>query len=236
LLGSIPLLPHPRLVEQKLEIIIRYSGRRECPGTLKARTINVAAAESMCSRESYNFLVIETGQEEINEQEIEVLYLHIPHAVKNTSKVVRALSSIRETSIRCSMGSETVDTTWAPGNLGTSHFLYEKSKDKYIAVDKKRTNLNCGNTSESPKITIAYPRELLLDFFHKVASDVQTCIGTMDRLRLKAHGSVVAIRNSNIRKQESLRNKPRLGHLPPVLLSLSYVPEACQARRRITGP
>jgi len=67
LFRSIPPLPHPRLLEQKLEIIVRYSSRRECPGTLKARTINVAAAEGMCTRESDDFLIIETGKEEVNE-------------------------------------------------------------------------------------------------------------------------------------------------------------------------
>jgi hypothetical protein len=78
LLGSIPLLPHPRLVEQKLEIIVRYSGRRECPGTIKAGTINVAAAESMCTRESNDFLVIETGKKRLINERLKICIFTYP--------------------------------------------------------------------------------------------------------------------------------------------------------------
>ena len=96
----------------------------------------MAAAESMCTGESDNFLVIETGKKRLMNERLKIISSHVPHAVKDASKVVRALSSIRETSIRCSLGSETVNATRAPGNLGASHFLYEKKVRKvYLAAD-----------------------------------------------------------------------------------------------------
>ena len=66
------------------------------------------------------------------------IYLHVPHTIEDTSKVVCALSSIGEASIWCSLGSKTVNATRTPRNLGASHFLYNKREEKYKAVHGKR--------------------------------------------------------------------------------------------------
>lgn len=92
----------------------------------------------------------------------------------DVSNVLRALRSIRETTIRSGIGSESVNTTGTPGDLRASHFL------------------DGSNTSEGPKITIADPWVLLLDFFHHLASNMEAIVSSMERLGFEAHGCKVA--------------------------------------------
>lgn len=159
LLGTVPLPPHPRLVKEQLEEVIRQRRRGERPGSIEARTIPVATTERMSTRERDNLLVIE------------------PHTAENPPQVVRALGSIRETTVWSGLGSEPVDTSGAPGDLGTAHLL------------------DGSNAGQSPQIAVRDPGELLLEGLEELASNVQTGVGTVLRLRGEPHCSVVANQN-----------------------------------------
>lgn len=52
-------------------------------------------------------------------------------------------------------------------------------------------NLNSADTRESPEVTIADPREFLLDLFHHIASDIKTVVGTVQRLGLESHSCII---------------------------------------------
>lgn len=62
--------------------------------------------------------------------------------------------------------------------------------------EKKKSYLNCGDTTKSPEVTIAYPGMLLLDLLHEVASDVKTVVGAVFGFRFKTHGSIVTVMSS----------------------------------------
>lgn len=53
---------------------------------------------------------------------------YIPHTVEDGPQVVWALWSIREAAVGGSLGRETVNSAWAPGNRRTSHFLQRDPK------------------------------------------------------------------------------------------------------------
>ena len=53
--------------------------------------------------------------------------------------------------------------------------------------------LDCGDTGESPKVTIAYPRELVFDLLKHSSCNVQASISAMEGLGFEAHSSVVAV-------------------------------------------
>jgi hypothetical protein len=54
------------------------------------------------------------------------------------------------------------------------------------------SDLNGSNATEGPQIAIANPRMLLLDLLHESASDVETCVGTMEGFGFEAHCCEVA--------------------------------------------
>ncbi|KAJ3508430.1 hypothetical protein NMY22_g16622 [Coprinellus aureogranulatus] len=108
-----------------------------------------------------------------------------------------------------------------------------RSEGSFLWALSRYTNLDGGDTTESPEVTVGDPRELLLDLLHQVASDVETSVGTVKGLGFESHGSIVAGAHS---QDGTELISQRCTNLPPVLDSLSYVPDECQASRRRTGP
>lgn len=98
-----------------------------------------------------------------------------PHAIKDIPEMIGTLGGVWETTIGSGLRGKTVDTPGAPWDMWASHLL------------------DSGNTSQSPEITITYPRELCLDLFHELTSNVQTSVGAVQRFWLEPHSCVVAV-------------------------------------------
>lgn len=59
LLRSVPLLPHPLLIEEEFVVLVTNGDGREGPRSIESRAIRVASAQSVRTRKSNDFLVIE---------------------------------------------------------------------------------------------------------------------------------------------------------------------------------
>lgn len=92
--------------------------------------------------------------------------------------------------------------------------------------------LDSSDTSKGPEITITDPRILCLDLLKESSRNIQSVIGTVQRLGFEPHGGIIAMKI--ICKERFAHIE--LTHLPPVPVALSYVPELCQAKRTRTGP
>jgi hypothetical protein len=108
------------------------------------------------------------------------------------AEVVLSQSCVRETTVWGRICGKAIDTTRTPRDLRASHFL-DRNKLTRPSEIYETTDLDGSNTTESPKITITYPFEFLLDFLHYTTGDMETSVGTMKGLGLKTHGSIVAI-------------------------------------------
>lgn len=84
------------------------------------------------------------------------------------------LRRVGETLVGSDVLGVAVNASGSPRDLGASHFLHG------------------GNATERPEVAVRDPGELCFDFFHDITSDVQTSICAVERLGLKAHGSIVA--------------------------------------------
>ena len=58
---------------------------------------------------------------------------------------------------------------------------------------RSQADLNGGDTTESPEVTVAYPIKFFLYLLHNAASDVETIVGTVRGLGVEAHGRIVAV-------------------------------------------
>jgi hypothetical protein len=105
LLGAVPLLVSPLLVEQQLVVVVGHGGGREGPWAVEAGAISVAAAQSVRAGQSNHFLVAET------------------HASENGADVAAVLGCVGETTIWCAEAEIAVGAAGAVGDLGTLHLL-----------------------------------------------------------------------------------------------------------------
>lgn len=105
LLGAVPLLPLPLLVEEELVVVVGQNGGGEGPGTIEAGAVGVAAAESVSTGKSNDLLVVEA------------------HAVEDVAEMVLGLGGIGKTTIGSAGSDVTVLTAGAVGNLGAKHLL-----------------------------------------------------------------------------------------------------------------
>jgi hypothetical protein len=79
--------------------------------------------------------------------------------------------------------------------------------------------LNSSNSTESPQISVANPGIFFLDLFHEVSGNVQASIGSVERLGLKTHCGIVAVRSFDKLLVVLISNIST--DLPPELVSLS---------------
>lgn len=105
LLGTIPLLVRPLLLEEQLEVVVGQGSGREGPGAVKAGAVGVAAAEGVGAREGDHGTVIES------------------HAAKDGADVAAILGGIGQTAIRSAEGDITIGTASTVRNLRTLHLL-----------------------------------------------------------------------------------------------------------------
>lgn len=105
LLGTVPLLPVPLPVHKELVVIVGQDSWREGPGTIKARSVGVASAQSVGAGKGNNLLVVEA------------------HAVENVPQVVLSLGGVRKAAIRCTGSYISVRATWSVWDLGSQHLL-----------------------------------------------------------------------------------------------------------------
>lgn len=118
LLRTVPLLPVPLLIQQKLIVVVGDNSWGESPRTIETTAISVATTKSMSTTQGYDFLVIES------------------HAAKDSPQVLVTLGGIWETSIRCASRSFLVLTTWSERNDWALHLLdrADTSQDPEIRV------------------------------------------------------------------------------------------------------
>lgn len=105
LLGAIPLLPLPLLVEKELVVVVGQDGGGEGPGAVVTAAVGMAASKGVGTRQSDDLLVVEA------------------HAVEDVAEVVLALGSIGETAIRSAGSDIPVGATRAEGDVGAQHLL-----------------------------------------------------------------------------------------------------------------
>jgi len=117
-----------------------------------------------------------------------------PHAVEDVSQVVSSLSRVWQTTVWSGVDSKTVNATRAPGDVGASHLL------------------DGGNTSKSPQVTVADPRELLLDLLHERTSDIQSSVSAMQGFGFETHGGVVAELHQKLRHLDPKNDRPHTFH------------------------
>lgn len=99
----------------------------------------------------------------------------VPHTAEDVPDMRSALAGVRETAVRGGIFGKTINTSWPPWDLGSSHLL------------------DGSNTTKGPQVTVADPRELRLDLLQQGSCNMQAVIGIVDGLGLEAHGSIVAI-------------------------------------------
>ena len=118
LLGAVPLLPLPLLVQQEGVVVVGEDGGGEGPGTLETAAIAMAAAEGVCSSERDDLLVVEA------------------HAVEDASEVVLGLGSVRKTAVGSTGRNVLIGPAWAVGDLGAHHLLdgCDATEDPEIGV------------------------------------------------------------------------------------------------------
>lgn len=105
LLGAVPLLVSPLLLEKELVVVIGQGSGREGPGTVVAGTVSMAATEGMSTRQGDHGTVIKA------------------HAAKDGANVAAALAGIGQTTIGSAEGDVTVGTASAVGDLRALHLL-----------------------------------------------------------------------------------------------------------------
>lgn len=126
LLGAVPLLPLPLLVEKELVVVVSHDGRGEGPGAVEAGAVGVAAAESVSTGKSNDLLIVEA------------------HAVEDVAEMVLGLGGIRKTAVGSAGSDITVLATGAVGDLGALHLLdgADTGKDPEVGVGDPR-ELGC---------------------------------------------------------------------------------------------
>jgi hypothetical protein len=105
LLGAVPLLVSPLLFHEELVVVVGKDGRGEGPGARETGAVGVAAAESVGTGESDDFLVVEA------------------HTVEDGAEMLLLLGSIRETAVGSAVRNITVVAAGSPGDLGALHLL-----------------------------------------------------------------------------------------------------------------
>ena len=122
LLGAVPLLPLPLLLDQQAEVVVGQDGGGESPGTSEAGAVSVAAAEGVGARQSDNLLVVEA------------------HAVEDVAEVVGALSGVGQTAVGGASNGLAVATARTEGDDGTLHLLDggDATEDPEIGVGEPR--------------------------------------------------------------------------------------------------
>jgi hypothetical protein len=118
LLGTIPLLPVPLLVQEKLVVLVCHNCWGECPWTRETTSVGVAATQGVSTAQSNDLLVIEA------------------HSVKNVSQVLVSLATIWEASIWCAGSNVLVQSAGSVWDGRALHFLNRDhtSKDPKIRV------------------------------------------------------------------------------------------------------
>jgi hypothetical protein len=105
LLGAVPLLVGPLLLEQQLEVVVGHGGGREGPGPVVPRAIGVAAPERVGAGQRDHFLVGEA------------------HAPEDGADVAAVFARVGEAPVRRTEADVPVGAPRAVGDLGALHFL-----------------------------------------------------------------------------------------------------------------
>jgi hypothetical protein len=122
LLGTIPLLPVPLLVQKEFVVFVRDNSWAECPWSVESASSGVTSAKGVCTTQCDNLLVVET------------------HAVENVSQVLVSLRSVGQTSVRCASSNVLVHTAWPIWDGRALHLLdcNDASEDPKVGVGNPR--------------------------------------------------------------------------------------------------
>jgi hypothetical protein len=118
LLRTIPLLPVPLLVQEKLVVLVCHNRWGECPRARETTSVGMTTTQGVSTAQSNDLLVIEA------------------HSVENVSQVLVSLATIWETSIRCAGSNVLVQSARSVWDGRTLHFLdcNNTSKDPKIRM------------------------------------------------------------------------------------------------------
>ena len=118
LVGAVPLLPLPLLVEEEVVEVVGQDSGGEGPGTLVAAAARVAPAESVGTGKGDDLLVVEA------------------HAAEDSAEVLLLLGGVGEAAVGRAGGHVAVMAAGAEGDRGALHLLDggDTSEDPEIRV------------------------------------------------------------------------------------------------------
>lgn len=118
LLGTVPLLHGPLLVQEQFEVLICNHRGRKCPRPFESASSRVASPKGVSTAQCDNLLVVET------------------HTVEDVSQVLVSLFSIGQTSVGCTSSHVLVHSPWSVWDGGTLHLLdsTDSTKDPEVGV------------------------------------------------------------------------------------------------------
>lgn len=118
LLGAVPLLLGPLLLEKEAVEVVGHNSRGEGPRALVARSGGVASANGVATAEGDNLLVVEA------------------HAVEDVTQVLGALAGVGQTTIGSAGSSVVIATAGSERDDGSQHLLdgADTGKDPEIGV------------------------------------------------------------------------------------------------------
>ena len=105
LLGPIPLLPAPFLVQQQAEVVVADDCRREGPGALEAGTVGVAPSQGVGTAQRHNLLIREA------------------HAAEDGAEVIGALGTVGQTAVGTAEADVAIGAARSPWDRRSLHFL-----------------------------------------------------------------------------------------------------------------
>jgi hypothetical protein len=118
LLGTVPLLHAPLLVQEQFVVLICNHGGRKRPRPFKPASSRVAPPKGVSTAQCDNLLVVET------------------HTIEDVSQVLVSLFSIWQTSVRCTSSNILVHSSWSVWDDGALHLLdcADSTKDPEVGV------------------------------------------------------------------------------------------------------
>ena len=130
----------------------------------------MAASESVGTRQSDNFLVVEA------------------HAAEDTAQVLLVFGTVRETTVRSAESDVTVSSAWAPWDSWALHFLNgaASGESPEIRVGDPRELLCEVMLARIPRLERQYCRTF--DRLEEVSRSLETSIGAMVTLWRESHG------------------------------------------------
>jgi len=195
LLGAVPLLHTPLLVQEQFVVLICNHGGRKRPRPFKSASSRVAPPKGVSTAQCDNLLVVET------------------HTVEDVSQVLVSLFSIWQTSVGCTSSDILVHSSWPVWDDWALHLLdcADSTKDPEVGVGDpwellcKKLSVHNGSVEDGRMGTRT------LNGLQEVSSSLQSSIGSVTRLGMEPHRGSIASSSTSFLVIGSAR-MPRQSH------------------------